>query len=190
MQNSRLCVSAVLLLAVLTGVYWVMIEPVTNVVTATRTTYSEITYVRTTGMTVGTVTTYFISTAVECQSGYQFWESIDLAKLDQYGNPYYQFTYYNVCISWYWLYHSALGPFADTRELETTERSVSTTYWLMSPTITSTTLSLPVSFPVTVTESVPNPQKSNLQTLLVVLSIAGVGGIAVAIILRRPPGSR
>jgi hypothetical protein len=172
--------------ALLTGVYSIMVEPTqTNLVTETRTTYSEITYVRTTATIVGTVTTYFISTAYECQSGYEFYSSIDLLEMPDN----YQFTRYNVCISWYLLTCTEAGcggPFADIRELEGRQLSVSTSIFSSSLTTNTTTLSLPVYFPVTLTERVPNPQKSSLQNLAVVLFIAGVGGIAAAIILRRP----
>ena len=91
MQSGRLwaslCVSAVMVAALVTGVYSVMTEPtLTNIVAATRTTesstYSERTYLYTvTGLTVttvGTVTSRFTSVSYRCGSGYEFYASIEL----------------------------------------------------------------------------------------------------------------
>jgi hypothetical protein len=81
--------------------------------------------------------------------------------------------------------------FVDYRWPMSYRTTVSTTIFSMSSrTLTTTSTSLSssfVKFPVTEShyENVPNPQKFNLQLLAVVLFLAGVGGIAVAIILRR-----
>jgi len=213
-QSSRLwvslCVSAVMLLALLTGVYSTMVEPTqTNIVTATRTAtrwtessaYSEKTSVYVwrsmEATTLGTITTRFtVCSYSECRSKqqtvYHFFSSIELEEF--YGTA--VTTWYNVCIRWGVLMgakvaHDHYFPSRSCGHVTCTRLSLST----RTLTLTSTgTITIPsrslVPFPVTVTEShyenVPNPQRFNLQLLAVVLSIAGVGGIALAIILRRP----
>ena len=197
MPNRRLwaslCVSAVMLTALLTGVYSTMVEPTqTNIVTATRTTesstYSEKTYVYTgTSMeatTVRTVTSHFTSCSYkECHSRWVFYPSIVL-----FGGEYpylHTVTWRNVCILW------EGDEVKDYRYPMSVCRRVSTSIFSVSKrTLTNTSTSLTrslVEFPVTVTEShyetVPNPQKFNLQRLTVVLFIIGVAGIALAILL-------
>jgi len=193
---SSLCVSAMMLVAVLTGVYSTMVEPMqTNFVTATRTTegmtHSEKPYAYTwtamTVTTVRTVTSHIISSSYgACPTGYEFYHSIELVD-----RPYGQVTvtWHNVCIpaitSCEYAYCGV-----NTYYYPTPYRvSVSTFIFSLSSrtlTLASTWLSRSViMFPVTVTESynrtVPNPQKLNLQILTVALFVVGVIGIALAI---------
>jgi hypothetical protein len=119
-QNGKLgslCVSAVMLAALLTGVYSTMVEPtLTNVVTATRTEtgsraspiYTEVTsiYVSTsTESTIaGTVTTRLTVCSWACHSGYDFFSEFTLYVYEsEYEGGYmtgWTETLRNVCILW------------------------------------------------------------------------------------------
>ena len=191
---ASLCVSAVMLAALSTGIYSTMVEPTqTNIVTATRTTesstYSEKTrfYTGTSieVTTVRTVTSSFTSCSYkECHSRWVFYPSIELVGigLENFGLI---VTWHNVCILW------EGDEVKDYRYPMSICRRVSTSIFSVSKrTLTHTSMSLTrslVQFPVTVTESlyeiVPNPEKFNLQRLTVVLFIIGVAGIALAMLL-------
>jgi len=194
MQNRRLwgslCVSAVLLMALLTGVYSIMIEPtVTNVVTAKRTTYgytsAEETDVYVWGKTeaiiVGAVTTRFtVSSYGECGLGYVYYDSIELYDTLHDITR----TYRRICILW-----ENGVPFVEDLYVPATSYYNKTntmfSYSFRTLTLTSTTTMLGLSFvQFTVTEThyenVPNPQKSYLQVFTFALLIIGVVGIALA----------
>jgi ribosomal protein L40E len=194
-----------MLLAVLTGVYSTMVEPtLTNVVTstwtATRWTESSIYTEKTSGYvwismevtTLRTMTTRFTTCSYkECRSDFTFYDSIELVELWEDAGAS-LVTWHNVCIRWkgsevdsYYFPSRSCGTETNTFY------SLSARTLTLTSTGSRTTLSRSlVEFPVTVTEShyetVPNPQKSNLQRLAVVLFIAGAGGLVLAIILRRP----
>jgi len=206
MQNSRLraslCVSAVLLASLLAGVYSTVVEPTqTNTRTVTLTTeglaYSERTYLYTmASMNVATlrtlrtsVTRYLTSCTYSCYTG-NFHESIVVTRINA-GEE----TLRSVCIVY--------GPVTVYNgqvflEIEkhyhpqsqcVTVTKTSYAYSLSSGTLTLTSTiidpSVPVYFTATVTEpryeTLPNPQKLELQSLTVVLLLVAAAGIGLAI---------
>ena len=175
-----LCVSVVMLVAILTGVYSTMIEPTqTSIVTSTRTTYTraEITYVYTMmGITtVRTITSSFSSCFYGCASNYMYYTSIVLARSGNIDLH----TAHSVCILWSGNYVAAESIPQKSCHYELTRG-----YSVSSRSVTTTIVSSPyVQLPVTEShnETVPNPQKSVAQGLAVVLFIVGIAGLGLAI---------
>jgi hypothetical protein len=197
MQNSRrrasICVSAVLLASLLTGVYSTMVEPTQrDIITATRTTegstYSEKTHVYT-AMSIGvttvrTVTSTLNSCSYGCSSDDQFYSSIEVLMKDSDGRVWRE-TWHNVCVHFKGGSSTdILGHYSPIPHCTTVP---SYTFSLSSRILTLTSTSVirsPVYFQVTVTEShseiVPNPLKLDLQILTVALLIVAVAGIGLA----------
>jgi hypothetical protein len=213
-QNGKLgslCVSAVILVALLAGVYSMMVEPtLTNVVTATRTEtessaspiYTEVAsvYVSTsTESTIaGTITTRLTVCSWTCHSGYEFFPTATIYGYEyEYGGGYateWTETLGNVCIEF-----SAGEAAVEVRDRYGAvlscgyATSTISSYSTRTLTLTSVNTNLSVfyslvPFSVTVTEAhyetVLNPQKLNLQRLAVILFVIGFAGIAVVIALR------
>lgn len=205
MQNrtrwASLCVSGVMVMALLTGLYSTIVEPTqTSIVTATRTTesftYSEETHVYTTTsagvITMRTITTSFPSCSYGCDiPGYDFYPTITLVYGYEWENgP--TVTWQNVCIIWngatvnQWRYAVKSCTYELNRVFSVSPTSVTLT--------TTAVTGSSVLFPVTVTEShyetVPNPQKPIVQRLALMLFIIGVAGIMIAIVLLQPDRKR
>jgi len=191
MQSSRLwgslCVSVALLLALSTGVYSTVVAPTqTNTVVAIRRTetsiYSEYTHVYTSRsmiLSVVTVTSPFTSCSGSCREGYFFYREIALQYLE---NGVVR-TMDNLCILWAGQYVRDYYHTSYTCGIISTRAEVSySTLTLTSTSLTGSTVKSAYYVTETHYENVPNPQKSNLQSLAVVLFLTG---IAVAIILLR-----